>query len=183
MAHGRIDVRAPGSGLPGIDDPELGGVLKLGGALRVPRRNFTEDELKVVEAFENWFEPYPHVHFDDDTYRGDAYPAYGWAACAATVDLDLDSGEVTVRDVVAADDVGRVIHPVLAVRRDAAGCLTEILPQANPLEEGAIGQPLGAAATMLVGGPESWHPNADMFYRAGGGPLLDIGGHADRLDG
>lgn len=42
------------------------------------------------------------------------------------------------------------------------------------LDEGAIGQPLGAAATMLVGGPESWHPNAGMFYRAGGGPLLDL---------
>ena len=42
------------------------------------------------------------------------------------------------------------------------------------IDEGAIGQPLGAAATMLVGGPESWHPNAEMFYRAGGGPLLDI---------
>ncbi|HTR33732.1 MAG TPA: Gfo/Idh/MocA family oxidoreductase [Gaiellaceae bacterium] len=42
------------------------------------------------------------------------------------------------------------------------------------IEEGAIGAPLGAAATMLVGGPDSWHPNAEMFYRAGGGPLLDI---------
>jgi predicted dehydrogenase len=42
------------------------------------------------------------------------------------------------------------------------------------LAEGAIGKPLGAAATMLVGGPDSWHPNAEMFYRPGGGPLLDI---------
>jgi predicted dehydrogenase len=42
------------------------------------------------------------------------------------------------------------------------------------IEEGAIGRPLGAAATMLVGGPEAWHPNAAMFFRAGGGPLLDI---------
>jgi predicted dehydrogenase len=42
------------------------------------------------------------------------------------------------------------------------------------IEQGAIGRPLGAAATMLVGGPDSWHPNAEMFYRAGGGPLLDI---------
>jgi predicted dehydrogenase len=42
------------------------------------------------------------------------------------------------------------------------------------IEAGEIGEPLGAAATMLVGGPDSWHPNADMFYRAGGGPLLDI---------
>lgn len=39
---------------------------------------------------------------------------------------------------------------------------------------GAIGEPLGAAATMLVGGPDGWHPNAEMFYRAGGGPVLDL---------
>ena len=42
------------------------------------------------------------------------------------------------------------------------------------IEEGAIGEPLGAAGTMLVGGPDSWHPNAEMFFRVGGGPLLDI---------
>jgi CO/xanthine dehydrogenase Mo-binding subunit len=72
------------------------------------------------------FEPYPHVHFDDETYRGDAYPAFGWAACVATVDVDLDSGEVTVRDVVAADDVGRVIHPVLAEGQVEGGTLQAI---------------------------------------------------------
>jgi CO/xanthine dehydrogenase Mo-binding subunit len=72
------------------------------------------------------FEPYPHVHFDDDTYRGDAYPAFGWAACVATVDVDLDSGEVTVRDVVAADDVGKVIHPVLAEGQVEGGTLQAI---------------------------------------------------------
>jgi predicted dehydrogenase len=42
------------------------------------------------------------------------------------------------------------------------------------IDDGRIGRPLGANATMLVGGPDSWHPNAEMFYRAGGGPLLDI---------
>jgi len=72
------------------------------------------------------FEPYPHVHFDDDTYRGDAYPAFGWAACVATVDVDLDTAEVTVRDVVAADDVGRVIHPVLAEGQVEGGTLQAI---------------------------------------------------------
>jgi CO/xanthine dehydrogenase Mo-binding subunit len=72
------------------------------------------------------FEPYPHVHFDDETYRGDAYPAFGWAACVATVDVDLDTGEVTVRDVVAADDIGRVIHPVLAEGQVEGGTLQAI---------------------------------------------------------
>jgi CO/xanthine dehydrogenase Mo-binding subunit len=72
------------------------------------------------------FEPYPGAGFDDETYRGDAYPAFGWAACVATVDVDLDSGEVTVRDVVAADDVGRVIHPVLAEGQVEGGTLQAI---------------------------------------------------------
>jgi CO/xanthine dehydrogenase Mo-binding subunit len=72
------------------------------------------------------FEPYPGVGFDDATYRGDAYPAFGWAACVATVDVDLDTGEVHVRDVVAADDVGRVIHPVLAEGQVEGGTLQAI---------------------------------------------------------
>jgi CO/xanthine dehydrogenase Mo-binding subunit len=90
-------------------------------------------EVRVADAaahgttrIDQQFEPYPHVHFDDETYRGDAYPAFGWAACVATVDVDLDSGEVTVRDVVAADDVGRVIHPVLAEGQVEGGTLLAV---------------------------------------------------------
>ncbi len=73
------------------------------------------------------FEPYPGgVEFDDATYQGDAYPAFGWAACVASVDVDLDSGEVHVRDVVAADDVGRVIHPVMAEGQVEGGTLQAV---------------------------------------------------------
>jgi CO/xanthine dehydrogenase Mo-binding subunit len=72
------------------------------------------------------FEPYPGVGFDDTTYRGDAYPAFGWAACVAQVDVDLDTGEVHVRDVVAADDIGHVIHPVLAEGQVEGGTLQAV---------------------------------------------------------
>lgn len=72
------------------------------------------------------FEPYPGVGFDDETYRGDAYPAFGWAACVASVEVDLDTGEVYVRDVVAADDIGRVIHPVLAEGQVEGGTLQAV---------------------------------------------------------
>ncbi len=73
------------------------------------------------------FEPYPDsVTFDDDLYRGDAYPAFGWAACVAHVEVDLDTGEVHVRDVVAADDIGRVIHPVLAEGQVEGGTLQAV---------------------------------------------------------
>ena len=69
------------------------------------------------------FEPYPGVVFDDETYRGDAYPAYGWAAAVAEVQVDLDTGEVNVHDVVAADDIGHAIHPVLAEGQVEGGTL------------------------------------------------------------
>jgi CO/xanthine dehydrogenase Mo-binding subunit len=72
------------------------------------------------------FEPYPGIEFDDATYRGDAYSAFGWAACVAAVDVDLDTGEVAVRDAVAVDDVGRVIHPILCEGQVEGGTLQAI---------------------------------------------------------
>ncbi len=72
------------------------------------------------------FEPYPNVHFDDATYTGDAYPAFGWACAVAQVDVDLDTGEVVVRDVVSADDAGRIIHPILAEGQVEGGTLQAI---------------------------------------------------------
>jgi predicted dehydrogenase len=43
------------------------------------------------------------------------------------------------------------------------------------IDEGAIGDPLAVSAAMLVGGQETWHPNPDIFYADGAGPLFDMG--------
>jgi predicted dehydrogenase len=43
------------------------------------------------------------------------------------------------------------------------------------LDEGLIGDPLGAAAFMVCHGHEWHHPNPAFFYQKGGGPLLDMG--------
>jgi CO/xanthine dehydrogenase Mo-binding subunit len=72
------------------------------------------------------FEPYPGVVFDDATYMGDAYPAYGWAAAVATVEVDLDTCEVQVVDVIAVDDVGKVIHPILCEGQVEGGTLQAV---------------------------------------------------------
>ena len=95
-----------------------------GGTFAATRREYARAHgaLRIDQRFE----PYPGVGFDDATYRGDAYPAFGWAACVASVDVDLDTGEVHVRDVVAADDIGRVIHPVLAEGQVEGGTLQAI---------------------------------------------------------
>jgi CO/xanthine dehydrogenase Mo-binding subunit len=78
--------------------------------------------LRVDEQFE----PYPGVPFDDATYTGDAYPAFGWACAVAQVEVDLDTGEVAVRDVVAADDIGKAIHPILAEGQVEGGTLQAV---------------------------------------------------------
>ena len=43
------------------------------------------------------------------------------------------------------------------------------------IDEGVIGEPLSVSAAMLVGGQETWHPNPDIFYAQGAGPLFDMG--------
>jgi predicted dehydrogenase len=43
------------------------------------------------------------------------------------------------------------------------------------LDGGSIGEPLSVSAAMLVGAQTSWHPNPDIFFVDGGGPLLDMG--------
>lgn len=47
-----MDVLVPGLNVD--PEPKLGGILKLGGALRVPYKNYTEEELEKVKEFENW---------------------------------------------------------------------------------------------------------------------------------
>jgi CO/xanthine dehydrogenase Mo-binding subunit len=72
------------------------------------------------------FEPYPGITFDDATYTGDAYPTFGWAACVAEVEVDLDTGEVAVLDVLAVDDVGRAIHRILTEGQVEGGTLQAV---------------------------------------------------------
>jgi len=45
----------------------------------------------------------------------------------------------------------------------------------HAIDEGLIGRPVSATATMIGAGHESWHPNPDFYYQPGGGPLLDMG--------
>jgi CO/xanthine dehydrogenase Mo-binding subunit len=60
------------------------------------------------------YQPPPGIRWDDEHYQGDAYGAYAWAVYVAEVSVDLVTCEIRVDDFVAVQEVGRVIHPVLA---------------------------------------------------------------------
>jgi hypothetical protein len=55
-----IDTQRPLVGLPGIDVPGLHGVLRLGGALKVPDANLDPAQLAQARQYEDWDSPFPH---------------------------------------------------------------------------------------------------------------------------
>jgi CO/xanthine dehydrogenase Mo-binding subunit len=61
------------------------------------------------------------LYWDDETYRGDAYGAYGWACDVAEIERDPDTYEVRPVKITAVQDIGKAIHPVLAAGQIEGG--------------------------------------------------------------
>ena len=80
-------------------------------------------EPGAVAAAQGWslYEPPPGVIWDDKTYKGVAYGTYAWACYVADVEVDTTTFEVKVRDFVALQEIGKVLHPVLAKGQIAGG--------------------------------------------------------------
>lgn len=70
----------------------------------------TRGELRSLARYE---QP-EDIVWDEEKYRGSAYAAFSWAVYVATVSVDLTTYSVTVDDFVALQEVGKVVHPVLA---------------------------------------------------------------------
>jgi CO/xanthine dehydrogenase Mo-binding subunit len=67
------------------------------------------------------YNPPADVFWDDKTYKGEAYCAYGWAVYVAIVTVDTVTYETQVDDFIALQEVGRVINPVLAAGQIEGG--------------------------------------------------------------
>ena len=66
------------------------------------------------------------IHWDETTYRGDAYPVYAWSCTIVDVDVDMTTGEVRVTDLVTAVDCGKALHPVMAEGQIEGGSLQAV---------------------------------------------------------
>ncbi|HEX4769734.1 MAG TPA: xanthine dehydrogenase family protein molybdopterin-binding subunit [Bryobacteraceae bacterium] len=103
---------------------ELRDRLITAGHLRTP---YTPEEfataVRLCGAFRSrvrYQEP-PGIHWNDETYQGEAYGAYSWAAYVAEVTVDTLTGETQVDDFLALQEVGRVLNPVLAAGQIEGG--------------------------------------------------------------
>jgi predicted dehydrogenase len=78
------------------------------------------------------------------------------------------------------EDGRKVVSAAAAAGRRAGSAPDTVLGTGiqtarKAVDDGLIGRPVSATATWVAPGHERWHPNPDFYYRAGGGPLLDMG--------
>ncbi len=67
------------------------------------------------------YEAPPGIHWDDQKYHGEAYPAYAWSIYVAQVAVDTVTYSAEVEEFWAVQEVGRVLHPVLAAGQIEGG--------------------------------------------------------------
>ncbi|MBA3766355.1 MAG: xanthine dehydrogenase family protein [Acidobacteria bacterium] len=103
-------------------------MLTSGGFLKEPydSREFQEACLRYVEKhgalrYSSQYQQPPGINWDDEKYQGDAYGAYAWAVYVAEVSVDTLTYEAHVVDFVALQEVGKVIHPILAAGQIEGG--------------------------------------------------------------
>jgi CO/xanthine dehydrogenase Mo-binding subunit len=88
------------------------------------REDYSADEFRAAcqryvaahGQFRCWsrYEAPKDIFWDDEKYRGEAYAAFAWAVYIAEVTVDLTTYSVSVDDFVARQEVGKVLHPLLA---------------------------------------------------------------------
>jgi CO/xanthine dehydrogenase Mo-binding subunit len=61
------------------------------------------------------------MNWDDTTYRGDAYGTYGWACDVVELEVDRDTWEVKPILFTSVHEIGKAIHPMLAVGQIEGG--------------------------------------------------------------
>ena len=61
------------------------------------------------------------IRWDDEHYRGDAYATYGWGCNVAEVEIDPVTFEVRPVRLTVVADVGKAIHPALAIGQIEGG--------------------------------------------------------------
>ena len=61
------------------------------------------------------------LYWDDNTYRGDAYGAYGWGCDVVEIERDPVTFEVRPTRVTTVQEIGKAIHPVLAAGQIEGG--------------------------------------------------------------
>ena len=107
-------------------------------------------------------------------------PAHIHASVSRAI-LDAGKAVFSEKPLAVTFDEGRALIDLAQKRNLRFGCAPDTFLGAglqtarDAIDRGMIGEPISANAFMLGFGPEWWHPNPEIFYGPGAGPLFDMG--------
>ena len=120
---------------------------------------FADPEIDIVL---NLTRPYEHFDVSMEAIKAGKH-VYSEKPLAAT----LEEGKLLVK---AAEEKGVLLGGAPDTFLGAG-----IQTGRKLIDDGFIGEPVGAAAFMICHGHESWHPDPEFYYKHGGGPMMDMG--------
>jgi CO/xanthine dehydrogenase Mo-binding subunit len=86
---------------------------------RLSPRNYVKRHGEVVVTKQ--YERPAGMVWDDAQYRGDAYGSFGWACDVVEVEIDPATWEVTPVKFTSVHEIGKAIHPMLALGQIEGG--------------------------------------------------------------
>jgi CO/xanthine dehydrogenase Mo-binding subunit len=89
------------------------------GAARLALNKWKDEERPAVAHYV--YHPRPTTAMDSETGEADPNITYGYVAQSAEVEVDTETGQVTVLNLVCADDVGRAVNPQQVVGQIEGG--------------------------------------------------------------
>ncbi len=120
---------------------------------------FADPEVDIVL---NLTRPYEHYEVSEGALKA-GKPVYSEKPLAAT----LEEGRALI---ALAEEKGLLLGGAPDTFLGAG-----IQTCRKLIDDGLIGEPVGATACMICCGHESWHPDPAFYYQHGGGPMMDMG--------
>ena len=109
------------------------------------------------------YEPPPGLLWDDDDLRGDAYGSYAWGCNVVELEVDPVTFEVTPLNVTAVAEIGKAIHPMMAIGQIEGGTAQ------------GIGYALIEEVVMKDGRMANASSRTTSFRRRMDAPPMDVG--------
>jgi CO/xanthine dehydrogenase Mo-binding subunit len=84
------------------------------GQFKAAAREYIANNGTLSASVRYQLPPGASIVWDDESFRGDAYPSYAWAVYVAEAAVDTRTYAASCTEFHAVQEVGRILHPVLA---------------------------------------------------------------------
>jgi CO/xanthine dehydrogenase Mo-binding subunit len=79
------------------------------GAARLALEKWNNEERPAVATYQ--YRPPKTTPFDPETGKSEPNFSYGYVSEAVEVDVDIETGQISIANIVCADDVGKAVNP------------------------------------------------------------------------